>query len=149
MTGFPEGPGFGSPEPLPSFRREGTDVTVVAWGNCIELAMEAAQKMQEEGVSLEVIDLRTLTPCDWETVDASLEKTGRLVVVHEDKRTCGFGEAVITEMVSDPKRFYYLLSPPQLVSRKDVYIPYHPDLEYAVLPDLSDVMEAIQTTMEK
>jgi 2-oxoisovalerate dehydrogenase E1 component len=74
-----------------AIRREGTDVTVVAWGNTLELAFQAAEQFAQQGVSLEIIDPRTLVPFDWETVEGSLAKTGRLVVIHEDNRTCGFG----------------------------------------------------------
>jgi len=131
-----------------AIRREGTDVTVVAWGNTLELAFQAAEQFAQQGVSLEIIDPRTLVPFDWETVEGSLAKTGRLVVIHEDNRTCGFGQAIITEMTSVPERFNLLLSPPQLVARYDVHIPFCPELEYAVLPDLARVMRAIQTTLE-
>jgi 2-oxoisovalerate dehydrogenase E1 component len=131
-----------------AIRREGTDVTVVAWGNTLELAFQAAEQFAQQGVSLEIIDPRTLAPFDWETVEQSLAKTGRLVVIHEDNRTCGFGQAIITEMTSVPERFNMLLSPPQLVARYDVHIPFCPELEYAVLPDLARVMRAIQTTLE-
>jgi 2-oxoisovalerate dehydrogenase E1 component len=129
-------------------RREGHDVTVVSWGNCLELAEQAAQQLKRDGVSLEIIDLRTLVPCDWQTLEASLAKTGRLVVIHEDNRTCGFGEAVITEMVSNPKRFNFFLSPPQLVARHDVHVPFTPELEFAILPNLERVLRAIYTTLE-
>jgi 2-oxoisovalerate dehydrogenase E1 component len=131
-----------------AIRREGTDVTVVAWGNTLELAFQAAEQFAQQGVSLEIIDPRTLVPFDWETVEGSLAKTGRLVVIHEDNRTCGFGQAIIAEMTSAPERFNMLLSPPQLVARYDVHIPFCPELEYAVLPDLARVMRAIQTTLE-
>ncbi|GBC94141.1 2-oxoisovalerate dehydrogenase subunit beta [bacterium HR15] len=131
-----------------AIRREGKDVTVVAWGNTLELAEQAAERLAPEGISLEIIDLRTLVPCDWETIEQSLAKTGRLVVIHEDSRTCGFGQAIITEMTSVPERFNLLLSPPQLVARYDVHIPYCPELEYAVLPDLQRVLQAIYTVME-
>lgn len=129
-------------------RREGADVTLVTWGSCTELAEKAAERMADQGVSIEVIDLRTLVPCDWPTIEASLRKTGRLVVVHEDNRTCGFGQAVIAEMTSRPERFQLLLSPPQLVARLDVHVPFCPDLEYATLPDLERVLEAIRITLE-
>lgn len=129
-------------------RREGSDVTLVTWGNCTELAEQAAEHMAEENVSVEVLDLRTIVPCDYAAIEQSLKKTGRLVVVHEDARTTGFGQSVITEMTSDPKRWNLFLSPPQLVARKDVHIPFNPSLEYAVLPDLEEVLGAIRLTME-
>ncbi|WP_197530126.1 transketolase C-terminal domain-containing protein [Gloeobacter violaceus] len=131
-----------------AIRRVGGDVTVVTWGNCLELAEQAAERLSSEDISIEIIDLLTLVPCDWETIEKSLSKTGRLVVINEDSRTCSFGQAVITEMISMPERFNYFLSPPQLVARADVPIPYNPVLEYAVLPDLTRVLEAIYTTLE-
>jgi 2-oxoisovalerate dehydrogenase E1 component len=129
-------------------RRVGDDVTLVSWGNGMELAEKAAQRMAVEGVAVEVIDLRTLVPCDWGLIERSLQKTGRLVVVHEDNRTCGFGQAVIAEMITPPERFDLLLSPPQLVARPDIHIPFCPDLEYALLPDLDRVVRAIRVTLE-
>jgi 2-oxoisovalerate dehydrogenase E1 component len=129
-------------------RRTGQDVTLVTWGNCLELAEEAADHIQDEGVSVEIIDLRCIAPCDYATIEESLRHTGRLVVVHEDARTTGFGQCLIAEMVSKPERFNLFLSPPQLVARKDVHIPYNPSLEYAVLPDLEEVLAAIRVTME-
>src|SRR5579884_679766 len=129
-------------------RRTGHDVTLVTWGNCLELAEEAADHMHDEGISVEIIDLRCICPCDYATIAESLRHTGRLVVVHEDARTTGFGQSILTEMISHPDRFNLLLSPPQLVARKDVPVPYNPILEYAVLPDLEEVMAAIRLTME-
>lgn len=129
-------------------RRTGQDVTLVTWGNCLELAEAAADHIQDEGVSVEIIDLRCIAPCDYATVAESLRHTGRMVVVQEDARTTGFGQCLIAEMVSKPERFNLFLSPPQLVARKDVPIPYSPILEYAVLPDLEEVLAAIRVAME-
>jgi 2-oxoisovalerate dehydrogenase E1 component len=141
-----------TPEAIPLgkaiVRRAGQDVTLVAWGNGTELAEEAADHMHDEGVSVEIIDLRSISPCDYETIETSLRHTGRLVVVHEDARTTGFGQAIITEMTSHPDRFNLFLSSPQLVARKDVHVPFNPTLEYAVLPDVEEVMQAIRLVME-
>jgi len=126
--------------------KPGTQVTLVTYGNCVELAEDAVAKLGAE-VSVEIIDLRTLVPCDWATVTESLKKTGRLVVVHEDTKTGGFGQAVVTEMVSNPSRWNLLLAPPQLVAREDISIGYNPIYEYAALPSVDDVIEAIRTTM--
>lgn len=140
-----------SVEPVPFGKakvvREGADVTLVTWGNTLELAEEAANKLQGE-CSVEIIDLRSIVPCDYETVTKSVEKTGRLVVVQEDTRTGGFGQTVISEMVGDPERFSLFLSSPQLVSRPDVHIGYNPIYEYAALPDTDEIVTAIRTTME-
>lgn len=141
----------GSVEPVPfgkaKVQREGSDVTLVSWGNCLELAHEAADQLAGEA-SVEVIDLRSIVPCDYETITDSVAKTGRLVVVHEDTRTTGFGQAILAEMTSNPDRWNLFLSPPQLVARPDVHIGYNPIYEYAALPDLSQVVDAIRITME-
>jgi 2-oxoisovalerate dehydrogenase E1 component len=128
--------------------RSGEDVTLVSWGNCMELAVKAAEVMQEEeGVGVEVIDLRSIVPCDYAMVTASLARTGRLVVVHEDSRTTGFGQSLIAEMVTHEESFNSLLALPQLVARADTHVPFHPDLEHAVLPDLNEILEAIRVTL--
>jgi 2-oxoisovalerate dehydrogenase E1 component len=136
-------------EPVPFGKakvvREGSDVTIVTYGNTLELAHEAAD---QSGVSCEIIDLRSIVPCDYETVTASVSKTGRLVVIHEDTKTCGFGESIISNMVSVPERFNLFLSPPQLVCRDDVHIGYNPIYEYAALPDVPRVLDAIRVVMD-
>ena len=123
----------------------GTDVTIVTYGNTIELVEEAAK---QSGVSCEIIDLLSIVPCDYETITKSVDKTGRLIVVHEDTKTCGFGESIISNMVSVPERFNLLLSPPQLVCRDDVHVGYNPIYEYAALPDIQQVIDAIKVVME-
>jgi len=125
--------------------RDGTDVTLVTWGNCLELAQEAAASVS---ASVEIIDLRSIVPCDYETIVKSLSKTGRLVVVHEDNRTGGFGQTIISEVTCVPDRWNLFLSPPQLVARDDVHIGFNPIYEYAALPDVSQVIDAISVVME-
>ena len=136
-------------EPVPfgvaNVVQEGSDVTIVTYGNTMELVHEAVAK---SGVSCEIIDLRSIVPCDYETITESVAKTGRLVVVHEDTKTCGFGQSIISEMVSVPERFNLFLSPPQLVCRDDVHIGYNPIYEYAALPDVDRVISAINVVME-
>ncbi len=128
-------------------RRTGEDVTLVSWGNCMELCDEAIAALGDEDISIELIDLRCICPCDYETVAQSLSKTGRLVVVHEDARTTGFGQSIISEITGREEWFNYLLSAPQLVARKDTYIAYNPILEYAVLPSVEDVVAAVRRVM--
>ena len=128
-------------------RTVGKDATLIAWGNCMELAMEAAEQLKEE-VSIEVIDLRSLVPWDKQMVVESLEKTGRLVVVQEDSETSSVGQGIVSSIVSDPESFSFLSSAPQLVSKFDVPIGFNPIYEYAALPDLKRVIEAIRITME-
>ena len=139
-------------EPVPfgsaAIRREGEDVTLVAWGNCIEQAYAAADQLGDE-VSVEIIDLRTIVPWDRETVRASLEKTGRLVIVQEDNESCSVGQMIITEVTGDPDTWDTFMSPPQLVARPDVHIGFNPIYEYAALPSTDQVVAAIRLTMEE
>ncbi len=129
-------------------RRSGTDVTLVTWGSTVILADEAARTAAEEGISVEVIDLRWIAPCDWEGIAESVARTGRLVVLHEDSRTGGVGDTVVAEMTSRPERWNTFLAPPQIVARTDTQVPFCPILEYAALPDLPRVMDALRTVME-
>jgi 2-oxoisovalerate dehydrogenase E1 component len=129
-------------------RREGTDVTLITWGNCVEQSLIAAEKVAATA-AVEVIDLRSLKPWDREAVVASLAKTGRLVVVQEDSEICSVGQMVISDLTSHESSWYSFLSPPQLVSRPDVQIGYNPVYEYAALPSVERVVAAIQMVMEQ
>ncbi len=135
-------------EPIPFGKarmvREGSDVTIVTWGNTLEIAEEVAAKSPH---SVEVIDLRSIVPCDYEAIAASVEKTGRLIVLQEDTRTCGFAGNVVAEFVNNPNWFNLLLAPPQVVSRDDVHIGYNPIYEYAALPDVARLEAAVATVM--
>jgi 2-oxoisovalerate dehydrogenase E1 component len=139
-------------EPVPFgkgiIRQEGDDVTLVTWGNCIELAEEAAEQLREE-MTVEIIDLRSLVPWDKELVRQSLAKTGRLVVLQEDAESCSFGQKIITDMVSNPDTWDTFMSPPQLVSRGDVHIGFNPIYEYAALPSTGEVVESLRLTMQE
>lgn len=111
--------------------REGSAVTVLAYGAMLYEALDAAAKAAEEGVECEVIDLRTLWPVDIETILASVQKTGRLVVVHEAPRTCGFGAELLSLVVE--KVFYHLEAPPRRVTGFDTPFPYSLEMEYLPL----------------
>lgn len=133
--------------PLESARvaREGSDVTVIAYGAMLYEALDAAQRASEVGTDAEVIDLRTLWPVDIETVVASVKKTGRLVMVHEAPRTCGFGAEVVTLVCE--KAFYHLEAPPIRVTGFDTPFPYSLEMEYLplshrILPAILDVARA-------
>ncbi len=135
--------GFGSAR----VRREGTDVTLVTWGNCIEHATAAADKVAGE-CSVEIIDLRSIQPWDKQTILDSIEKTGRLVIVQEDGESCSVGQMIVSEFASDNDAWCHFVSAPQLVSKPDVHIGYNPIYEYAALPSVDDVVNAIELTME-
>jgi pyruvate dehydrogenase E1 component beta subunit len=122
--------------------REGSDVTVVAWGAMLYEALAASEQAAQNGVSAEVIDLRTLWPLDIDSLVSSVEKTGRLVVVHEAPRTCGFG-AEIVALVSE-RAFLHLEAPPVRVTGFDTPFPYTLELEY--LPLAHRILPALMTT---
>ncbi|HBQ15481.1 MAG TPA: alpha-ketoacid dehydrogenase subunit beta, partial [Myxococcales bacterium] len=102
--------------------REGEGVTVVSWGAMVYEALSAAEQVAKDGVDCEVIDLRTLWPLDLDTVVESVKKTGRLVVVHEAPKACGFGAEVL-QLVSE-KAFLHFEAPPVRVTGFDTPFPY-------------------------
>jgi pyruvate dehydrogenase E1 component beta subunit len=129
-----------------SVRRVGTDVTLIAWGAVVPPALEAAEQVaRTEGIEVEVIDPRTLSPLDWDTLVSSVEKTGRLVVAHEAPRSGGPGGELVASLVE--RCFYALRSPPQRVAGGDVVYP--PQLlEDAYLPDASRIAAALVSAMD-
>ncbi len=127
-------------------RSEGSDVTIVSWGNCLEIVLQAVDQLAP-GLAAEVIDLRSIQPWDKETIQRSVEKTGRLVVVQEDSESCSVGQMIISELTSNEESWYSFSSAPQLVSKPDVHIGFNPVYEYAALPSVEQVLLAIQTVM--
>jgi 2-oxoisovalerate dehydrogenase E1 component len=122
--------------------REGNDVTVVTYGALVNRSLVAAkQAEQQQGVSVEVIDLRTLAPYDWDAVVASVRKTNRLIVAHEDTRAHGFG-AEIAARVSE-ELFEHLDAPVRRVAALDTFVAYAPQLEDHILPQVDDVYRAV------
>jgi 2-oxoisovalerate dehydrogenase E1 component len=131
----------------PAIRNHGQDVTVVTWGNCVDVACAAANAAGELNISVDLFDIRSIVPCDLTAIKQSVMKTGRLVIVHEDNKTCSFGHHVIGEIVSDPSVFSEMYHAPVLVSRDDVLIPFNRKQELSVLPDADDVVFAIKKVM--
>jgi 2-oxoisovalerate dehydrogenase E1 component beta subunit len=117
--------------------REGDEMTVIAYGSAVHLALEAARELDE---SIEVVDLRTLCPLDRETVLASARKTGKVLVAHEATRSCGVG-AEVAALIAE-EAFEDLDAPISRLTAPDVPIPFSPSLERATLPQLDDVKEA-------
>ncbi|MDW8329973.1 MAG: transketolase C-terminal domain-containing protein, partial [Candidatus Bipolaricaulota bacterium] len=122
--------------------RAGSDVTLIAWGAMMPIALEAAERAKD--ISVEVIDLRTLVPLDVETVIGSVKKTGRLVIVHEAPKTCGFGSE-LAALVND-KVFEYLEAPVVRVTGPDTTIPLA-RLEDYYLPDVGRCLRGIQRAL--
>ena len=124
--------------------KEGTDVTVVALAKMAHEALAAAEELERQGVSLEVIDPRTLVPLDRETIRASVAKTGRLVVADEACQTCGAAAEIAALVVEDNTTFGCLKSPPKRVCGLDVPIPFSPPMEQYVLPDKERIIAAVR-----
>lgn len=124
--------------------REGEQCTLIAYGAMTPIIEEAAQKAADQGISCEVIDLRTLMPFDIDTIIASVQKTGRAVVVHEAPRTCGFGAELVASICE--RAMEYLESPVQRVTGFDTPFPY--TLEHEYLPNADRVLNAVRTTLE-
>jgi 2-oxoisovalerate dehydrogenase E1 component beta subunit len=117
--------------------REGSEMTVIAYGSSVHLAVEAAEELDED---IEVLDLRTLCPLDGEAILASVRKTGKVLVAHEATRSCGVG-AEVAALVSE-EAFEDLDAPVRRLTAPDVPIPFSPPLEQAVLPQVEDIKEA-------
>jgi 2-oxoisovalerate dehydrogenase E1 component len=127
-----------------STRREGTDVVVVTYGALVQRSLLAAQQAEKEGVSTMVIDLRTVSPFDWDAIAEAVKKTSRIVIAHEDQLTCGFGAELSARVASD--LFEYLDAPVRRVGAMDTPVAYCPDLEEVILPSSADVLTAILET---
>lgn len=127
-------------------KRKGTDVTVVATAVMVHKALEAAVELEKEGISVEVIDPRTLVPLDEETIIRSVKKTSRLIVVHEAVKRGGFG-GEIASIIAESEAFDYLDAPIKRLGGKPVPIPYNPTLERAAIPQVPDIIEAVKETL--
>jgi 2-oxoisovalerate dehydrogenase E1 component len=144
-----------SPEPTSDYMlpfglaktvRAGDDITIITWGMMVPRSLEAARKMEEEGLNIEVIDLRTLNPLDTDAILRSVRKTGKVLIVHEDTLTGGFG-AEIAAIIAD-EVFTRLDAPIKRVAAKDCHVPYGPTLENAMLPQTADIVSSLQELNE-
>jgi len=124
-------------------RTDGSDVTLVAWGNAIEKSLEAIAKIEDEA-SVELLDLRSIVPWDKEAIEESVRKTRRLVVVQEDTENCSVGQMIISHLAGDAELWSAMISPPILLSKGNVAIGYNPIYEYAALPDVERIIVAIR-----
>jgi pyruvate dehydrogenase E1 component beta subunit len=122
--------------------RGGTDVTIVAWSIGMTYALKAADELSKEGISAEVIDLRTLKPMDCDTIVRSVKKTGRLVTVEEGWKQSGVGAEIAARVMSEA--FDYLDAPVERVAGKDVPMPYAANLEKLALPSVAEVVAAVK-----
>jgi 2-oxoisovalerate dehydrogenase E1 component len=137
------GPNFMIPFGKARIVKEGTDVTVVTYGATVQRALVAAKQIEEEkGLSVEVIDLRTLSPWDQETVYASAKKTGRVIGAYEDSLSWGYGAEIAARVADDC--FAWLDAPVKRVASMDTWVGYAPSLEDEILPQIADFTKAYE-----
>lgn len=137
------GPGFMIPFAKARTVREGTDITVITYGATVQRSFVAAQALAEdEGISVEVVDLRSLNPVDWEAIATSVKKTNKVLVVYEDSLSWGYG-AEIAARISD-EHFQWLDAPVKRVASTDTFVAYSPELEDVILPQASDIETAMR-----
>jgi len=119
---------------------EGEHLTVITYGNTVYRALQAARLAREEGISVEVIDLRSLSPYDWGAIETSVKKTHRVLVAHEDSKSWGYG-AELAARISE-ELFFFLDAPVKRLAALDTWVAYHPILEDAILPQPKHFLEA-------
>jgi 2-oxoisovalerate dehydrogenase E1 component len=136
------GPDYTVPFGRAALRRAGEDVLVITWGALVQRTLLAAQQAEREGLSVAVLDLRTIIPYDWNGISEHVQKCNRVIVAHEDQLTCGFG-AEISARIAD-ELFHWLDAPIRRVAALDTPVAYAPDLEEEILPQSSDVLAAIR-----
>jgi 2-oxoisovalerate dehydrogenase E1 component len=141
------GPDFMIPFGKAKVVQPGTHLTVVTYGAVVPRALQAAQKLERERhIKVELIDLRTLSPYDWETIAASVQKTNRVIVAYEDSLSWGYG-AEIAARIAD-ELFSHLDAPVRRVAAKDTFVAYQPLLEDAILPQPDDLFKAMKDVAE-
>jgi 2-oxoisovalerate dehydrogenase E1 component beta subunit len=126
--------------------REGDDVSVITWGAMVHTAAEAAQQLESDGVSVEIIDLRTLIPWDKQAVLESVAKTSKVIVLHEDTHTGGFGGEIAATIAEEA--FEDLDAPLSRITAPDTPVPFSPPLEKAFIPQVEDVVAGIRELAE-
>jgi len=129
-------------------KREGKDITIIATGMMVNHAVEAAQKLEQEGIDVEVIDPRTLVPLDEKAILESVKKTGRVLVVYEAVKRGGFGTEIVS-LIAESDAFDYLDAPILRLGGIEAPIPYNPKLEKAAIPQVSDIYQKCLELMNK
>jgi 2-oxoisovalerate dehydrogenase E1 component len=121
--------------------REGTDLSIITYGALVQRSVVAAKEAEKQGISVEIIDLRSLSPYDWETIAESVKKTSRVIVAHEDSLSWGYGSEISARISNE--LFEYLDAPVRRVAALDTFVAYAPQLEDFILPQSADVLKAI------
>ncbi|GHU25656.1 TPP-dependent acetoin dehydrogenase complex, E1 protein subunit beta [Betaproteobacteria bacterium] len=138
----PEGD-YTTPIGVADIKKPGTDVTVVTWSKMLGVALRAASQLEQEGISVEIVDLRSLSPLDEATVLTSVKKTGRLVVLHEATRTGGFGGEIAA--LAAEKAFDELKAPVKRVAAPDIPVPFSKPMEDFYIPNETSLIQAIKS----
>jgi len=125
--------------------RDGSDITLVTWGAMVKETLESAAKLQEQGISAEVIDVATISPLDMDTILESVEKTGRCVIVHEAARNCGVGAEIAARLADSG--IYYLHAPVKRVTGYDSIMPLY-KMEMKYMPSVKRILNAVSEVME-
>jgi len=140
--GIYPGPDYRIPFGQAALRREGTDVTLVTFGALVQRSLVAARQLEAEGIKTEIIDLRSLSPYDWQAIAGSVKKTGRALVAHEDCLSWGYGAEIAARIGSE--LFEHLDAPVRRIGALDTFVGYSPVLEDAILPQVADLARAIR-----
>ena len=136
------GPEFAIPFGKANLLRQGGDLTLITYGAVVPRALRAAQQASSElGLEVDVLDLRTLNPYDWEAIATSIKKTGRVIVAHEDMLSWGYGAEIVARIADE--LFDYLDAPVKRVAAMDTFVAYQPKLEDAILPQPEDLFRAM------
>ena len=138
----PDDPDFTIPLGVADIKREGTDVTIVARSLMVPIALKAAETLQEQGVSCEVIDPRTIRPLDIDTIIDSVKKTNRVVLAEESHPICGVNAEISSQIME--RAFDYLDAPVKRISGEDVPMPYAKNLENLCVPDVDRIVAAVR-----
>jgi 2-oxoisovalerate dehydrogenase E1 component len=126
--------------------REGSDLSIITYGALVQRSLVAAKQAEQMGISVEIIDLRSLAPYDWEAIAKSIKKTNKVIVAHEDSLSFGYGAEIAARIANN--LFEHLDAPVQRVAALDTFVAYAPQVEDAILPQSSDVAKAIQELHE-
>jgi 2-oxoisovalerate dehydrogenase E1 component len=136
------GPEYAIPFGKAKVVRAGKDLTVICYGAIVPRALQAAEKLQREaGVDVEVIDLRSLSPYDWEAIAESVRKTSKVIVAHEDMKSWGYGAEIAARIGEE--LFHDLDAPVRRVAAMDTFVAYQPKLEDVILPQSEDLLRAM------
>src|SRR5207245_7848755 len=134
------GPEYMIPFGRASRVREGRALTIVTFGALVQRSLAAARQAEAEGISVEILDLRSLSPYDWEAIAESVRRTSKVIVAHEDSKSWGYGAEIAARIAEE--LFDELDAPVKRIGALDTFVGYNPVLEDAILPQVADIVEA-------